>query len=146
MKIVVIDGQGGALGKSVVEMLKKRAVAADVAGGTEIVAIGTNSAATAAMLGAGADCGATGENSVVVATRDADIVLGPIGILSADAMLGEITPAIARAVGASRAKKILIPVSRCNVVVVGTVDLSYAERVRMAVELAWAEIEEMRGA
>ncbi len=140
MRIVVIDGQGGALGKSVVEMLKKRAVAA------EIVAIGTNSAATAAMLGAGADCGATGENSAVVVTRDADIVLGPIGILSADAMLGEITPAIARAVGECRAKKILIPVSRCNVVVVGTKDLPYAERVRMAVDLAEAEVGAMRGA
>lgn len=143
MKIVVIDGQGGALGKSVVEMLKKKKIAADAA---EIVAIGTNSAATAAMLGAGADCGATGENAVVVATRDADIVIGPIGILSADAMLGEITPTIARAVGACRAKKILIPVSRCNVVVVGTRDLPYAERVRMAVELAEVEIGAMRGA
>jgi hypothetical protein len=112
LKIVVMDGQGGALGKSVVEALKAKKWGRQK---VEIVAIGTNSTATAAMLGAGADCGATGENSVVVVARDADIIVGPIGILCADAMLGEITPAMARAVGQSRAKKILIPVNRCNV-------------------------------
>ncbi|MBO6001642.1 MAG: DUF3842 family protein [Spirochaetales bacterium] len=107
MKIVVIDGQGGKIGKTIIEQLK----AADST--SEVIAIGTNALATAAMLKAGADNGATGENPVVLASRTADVIVGPIGIIAADSMLGEITPKMAEAIGQSSAKKVLIPVSKC---------------------------------
>ncbi len=107
MKIVVIDGQGGRIGKTVIEQLRESSLVCD------ILAIGTNSAATSAMLKAGADNGATGENPVVIACRDADFIVGPIGIIAADSMFGEITPKMAEAVGQSRARKVLIPVNKC---------------------------------
>lgn len=128
MKIVVIDGQGGRLGQLIVEGIKKEAMKAD------IYAIGTNSIATSAMLKAGADFGATGENPVVVACRDADVITGPIGILSADSLLGEITPAMATAVGQSRAIKLLLPVSQCNNRVVGVKPLTMGEMVGETIE------------
>ena len=99
MKIIVIDGQGGKMGKGVVEQLKKAHP------GLELIAVGTNSIATSAMLKAGADAGATGENPVVVNSRDADIIIGPIGIVIANSLLGEITPAMAVAVGAVPPRK-----------------------------------------
>ncbi|MDR1138132.1 MAG: DUF3842 family protein [Synergistaceae bacterium] len=132
MKIVVIDGQGGALGKSLISAIRN---AGRNSSGFEIIAVGTNSAATSTMLSAGADRGATGENPAAVACSDADIIAGPVGILSANSMLGEITPLISRAVGASRAKKYLIPVSKCDIVVVGVSDMSYAEYVKLAAEM-----------
>ena len=128
MKIVVIDGQGGRLGQLIVEGIKKEAMKAD------IYAIGTNSIATSAILKAGADFGATGENPVVVACRDADVITGPIGILSADSLLGEITPAMATAVGQSRAIKLLLPVSQCNNRVVGVKPLTMGEMVGETIE------------
>ena len=128
MKIVVIDGQGGRLGQLIVEGIKKEAMKAD------IYAIGTNSIATSAMLKAGADFGATGENPVIVACRDADVITGPIGILSADSLLGEITPAMATAVGQSRAIKLLLPVSQCNNRVVGVKLLTMGEMVGETIE------------
>jgi hypothetical protein len=128
MKIIVIDGQGGKMGKTVIEQLKKRHP------GLELYAIGTNSIATAAMLKAGADYGATGENPCIVNAQDADIIIGPIGIVFANALLGEITPAIATAVGASRAYKILIPVNRCNHYVVGCTESSLSEYIHMVCE------------
>lgn len=128
MKIVVIDGQGGRLGQLIVEGIKKEAMKAD------IYAIGTNSIATSAMLKAGADFGATGENPVIVACRDADVITGPIGILSADSLLGEITPAMATAIGQSRAIKLLLPVSQCNNRVVGVKPLTMGEMVGETIE------------
>lgn len=128
MKIVIIDGQGGRLGQLLTEGIKKEGVMAD------IYAIGTNSIATSAMLKAGADYGATGENPVLVACRDADVILGPIGILAADSLLGEITPNMAVAIGQSKALKLLLPVSHCNNQVVGVKPLSLSELVREAVE------------
>ena len=130
MNIMVIDGQGGRMGKSIVEQMK-RTFPVD-----EILAIGTNSIATAAMLKAGADAGATGENPAIVGCRTADLIIGPLGIVIADSLLGEITPAMAAAIGQSRAKKILLPVNRCQHYVVGCRDLPLGELVRMAVELA----------
>lgn len=127
MKIVVIDGQGGRLGCLIVEAIKKEKVKADV------YAIGTNSIATSAMLRAGADFGATGENPVIVACRDAEVIVGPIGIISADSLLGEITPAMALSVGQSNAVKLLLPVSHCNNRVVGVQNLTMAEMVKDAV-------------
>ena len=101
----------------------------------EITAVGTNAIATAAMLKAGADQGATGENPVLVACRTADIIAGPIGILSADSLLGEITPAMAVAVGQSSAKKVLLPVNQCSNLVVGVPGLTVKELMDKAVEL-----------
>ena len=106
MKLVIIDGQGGKMGRTVIEQLKKNLP------DLEIYAIGTNSIATSAMLKAGADYGATGENPVIVGARTADIIIGPIGIVIADALMGEITPSMATAIGQSPAYKILIPVNR----------------------------------
>ena len=107
MKVVVIDGQGGNIGKRVVEEIKANGIQ------SEVMAIGTNSTATAQMMKGGADIGATGENPVVLASRDADIIIGPIGIIMADSMYGEITPKMAESVGASKARKILIPINKC---------------------------------
>lgn len=130
MNIMVIDGQGGRMGKSIVEQMKRNFPE------DEVLAIGTNSIATAAMLKAGADAGATGENPAIVGCRTADLIIGPLGIVIADSLLGEITPAMAAAIGQSRAKKILLPVNRCQHYVVGCRDLPLGELVRMAVELA----------
>ena len=127
---MVIDGQGGRMGKSIVEQMKRNFPE------DEILAIGTNSIATAAMLKAGADAGATGENPAIVGCRTADLIIGPLGIVIADSLLGEITPAMAAAIGQSRAKKILLPVNRCQHYVVGCRDLPLGELVLMAVELA----------
>ena len=129
MKIVVIDGQGGRIGKTIIEQLK-----ASPAFSPEILAIGTNSIATSAMLKAGADNGATGENPVIVASRSADVIVGPIGIIAADSMLGEITPRMAEAIGQSSARKVLIPVNRCFEVA-GVAEMSLSQYVEKAVEL-----------
>lgn len=127
-KIVVIDGQGGRLGRMIVAGIR----AAELP--CELLAVGTNSIATANMLKAGADAGATGENPVVVACRDADVIVGPVGILSADALLGEVTPAMAEAIGRSGATRLLLPVNLCATRVVGVRDLSFSELVAAAVE------------
>ena len=112
MKILVIDGQGGRVGRLLIEGLKQQAPQ------LYITAIGSNSIATASMLKAGADEGATGENPVVFNSATADIIIGPIGIILSNALLGEITPRMAEAVSSSKAKKILIPINRCNNLVV----------------------------
>lgn len=129
MKVVVIDGQSGRMGQLFIE----RARAASLP--CEIVAVGTNAIATSAMLKAGADAGATGENAVLVACRTADIIAGPIGILSADSLMGEITPAMAVAIGQSSAKKLLLPVNQCNNIVVGTQTLTLSKLMEEAAEL-----------
>ena len=113
MNILVIDAQGGGIGRQLVAGIRQELPDASV------TAVGANSAATDAMLKAGARTAATGENSVLVACRRADIIVGPIGIVIADAMLGEITPTMAAAVGQSPAKKILIPFRSCDNIVVG---------------------------
>jgi hypothetical protein len=126
MQIVIIDGQGGSLGKSLVEAIKKRFEH------VQVLAIGTNSLATSAMLRSGADGIATGENPVVVAARNADLIVGPLGIITADALHGEITPTMAVAVAQSKAHKILLPISKCNVSVVGRQDLNLTEMIDLA--------------
>jgi len=113
VQLVVIDGQGGSLGKALVGAIKKTFSQIDVLG------IGTNSLAASAMLKSGADAIATGENPVIVACRNADLIIGPLGILTSDALHGEITPAMAVAIAQSKAHKILIPISKCNVTIVG---------------------------
>lgn len=107
--VVVVDGQGGGMGRGLVESIKKKWPKLYVR------AVGTNSLATSAMLRAGADDGATGENAVVFNARQADLLLGPIGILTPNGLLGEVSPAMAGAVGASEAVKILLPSQRCSI-------------------------------
>lgn len=128
MRVLVIDGQGGGLGKQLVTAVK------GYDRGIEVIAVGTNSAATNMMLKAGADQAATGENSVVTVCRNADVIMGPVGIVIADAMLGEITPRMALAVGQSAAKRILIPVNLCDNIVVGIENMSMGRRVECAVD------------
>lgn len=128
MRVLVIDGQGGGLGRQLVGALK------EYDSGIEVLAVGTNSAATNAMLKAGADQAATGENSVVAASRRADVIMGPVGIVIADSMLGEITPKMAVAVGQSSAKRILIPVNLCDNIVVGVAETSMGKSVQNAID------------
>lgn len=128
MKIVIIDGQGGRLGQMLVEGVKARLPQA------QIYALGTNTVATTAMLKAGADFGATGENPVVRGVMDADGVLGPVGIVVANSILGEVTPAMAQAVGSCRARKYLVPMNSCGVIVAGVEDMSLPAYVAKAVE------------
>ena len=128
MNILIIDAQGGGIGRQLVGAIRQALPDA------EITAVGTNSAATAAMHRAGADHTATGENAVVVACRRADVIVGPIGIVIADSLWGEITPAMAAAVGQSRAKRILIPFNHCDNLLVGVSDLSVSALLQEAVE------------
>lgn len=127
MKIMVIDGQGGKIGKMLVENFKKALPE------YELIALGTNSIATSTMLKAGADLGATGENPVILNCTDADIIIGPLGIAIANSLLGEITPSMSAAINKSKAKKVLIPVNRCNTIVVGVTELPLNEYVKLAI-------------
>lgn len=117
MNILIIDAQGGGIGRQLVAAIRENLPEA------EITAVGTNTAATAAMLKAGAHHGATGENAVVVGCRRADVIIGPVGIVIADALYGEVTPAMALAIGQSAAKRILIPVNHCDNVIIGAAAL-----------------------
>ena len=127
MNILVIDGQGGMIGRQLITEIRKTIPDA------EITAVGTNTLATASMLKAGADSGATGENSVIVCARRADVIIGPVGIVIADSLLGEVTPAMAAAVGGSSVKKILLPVNKCNNIIVGTADKSTSDLIAEAI-------------
>lgn len=127
MKIIVIDGQGGRMGSLIIEKIKEAGIA------QELTAIGTNSLATSAMLKAGASTAATGENPVIVNSRTADFIIGPIGIIAADSLLGEITPAMANAVSSSTAYKILLPLNRCNHYIAGVQNLGLGDLVQDAV-------------
>ena len=128
MRLLVVDAQGGGIGKQVVAAVKKQFPQ------IEITAVGTNSAATSVMLKAGADHAATGENAVVVGCRNADLIVGPIGIVIADSLYGEITPTMAVAVGQSRARRILIPMNHCDNVIVGVDDLSIGRMLSSVLE------------
>ena len=128
-KILIIDGQGGRIGAQLIEAVRERLPDA------EITAVGTNSLATANMLKASPDLAATGENPVLVGCRRADVIAGPVGIVIADSLAGEITPEMARAVGQSDALRVLIPVNRCDNMVAGVGDLPLAALIRDAAEL-----------
>ena len=127
MTILVIDGQGGNIGRALVREITDKLPDA------ELIAVGTNSIATASMLKAGARNAATGENAVLVACRRADVIAGPVGIVIADALLGEVTPAMAMAVGQSRAARVLIPVNRCDTLVAGVTDNTTASLLQDAI-------------
>ena len=118
MNILVIDGQGGQLGGQLVKAILQQMKEA------KVMAVGTNAIATAAMLKAGAHQASTGENPVVVACRKADVIIGPIGIVIADAMFGEVTPKMAVTVAQADAVRILLPVNKCDNLVAGVPDLS----------------------
>lgn len=128
MNVLVIDAQGGGIGRQIVAAVKNNFPQAD------ITAVGTNSIATSAMLKAGADHAASGENAVVVGCRRADVIIGPVGIVIADAMLGEVTPAMAAAVGQSAAKRLLIPVNHCDNIVVGVSELPLGKMIEDVVK------------
>lgn len=128
MRVLVIDGQGGGLGRQLVAAIS--AACPDA----ELTAVGTNSLAASAMLKAGAARAATGENAVLVNARRADVIVGPLGIVIADALLGEITPAMAAAVGQADAKRILIPVNHCDNYVVGIADVPVGTLVQSAAQ------------
>lgn len=129
MKIAVVDGQGGGIGKLIVEALRKEAELE----GVYITALGTNALATSAMLKAGADDGATGENAICINVADAHVITGTVGIILANGMMGELTPKMAEAIGSSRAHKVLLPVNRCRLHVVGVLPESLPGLVSMLV-------------
>ncbi len=127
-KVLVIDGQGGKIGRGLVSQLLK---SPDL---VEVTAVGTNSMATANMMKGGASRAATGENAIVVMSSRADIITGPIGIIIADALLGEITPRAACAVSSSSAVRVLIPMNKCENIIVGVQDMSLSAMIDAAVE------------
>lgn len=112
--ISIVDGQGGGIGKNLVGKLKKR-IPKD--SGITVCALGTNSVATNNMLKAGADIGATGQNAIIRNAGQSDVILGPIAIIAANSMMGELTPEMAVAISSSPARKILIPLNRCNIAI-----------------------------
>jgi hypothetical protein len=114
----VIDGQGGQLGSQIIRAIRTRY------NDINIIAVGTNATATTSMIKAGANQGATGENPVIVASRKADVIIGPVGIVIADSLLGEITPKMAVAIGQSNATKILVPINKCENLVAGVPNLT----------------------
>lgn len=112
MIIAVVDGQGGGIGRAIVEKVKKELPE------HKVIALGTNAAATGQMLKGGADDGATGENAIIYNIPRVDIICGVVAILNSNAMLGELTPKMAEAIGSSEAYKILLPLNRCHIHVV----------------------------
>ncbi|MBQ3533674.1 MAG: DUF3842 family protein [Clostridia bacterium] len=128
MRVLIVDGQGGRLGKQLVKEVLERFPQA------ELMAVGTNSMATEQMLKAGAQRAATGENAVVVACRKADVILGPMGIVIADALMGEVTPEMAKAVGQSEGVRILLPSDKCSTLVAGVADTGMTALIRDAMD------------
>ena len=135
--VLVLDGQGGGMGTQLIKMLAP-ALPADC----ELLAVGTNVLATSAMLKAGARRGATGENAVVYNAARADLILGPIGMILANGILGEVSPKMATAVSGSEAEKFLIPSSHCGVQIAGTQDCRLEDYLQNAVTLALRVLEE----
>ncbi|MBR3364799.1 MAG: DUF3842 family protein [Solobacterium sp.] len=135
-KVLVIDAQGGGIGRQIITGIREKMPDLD------ITAVGTNSAATSNMLKAGASRAATGENAVVVGCRTADIIIGPIGIAIADAMLGEVTARMAEAVGQSNAERILIPFQHCGSLIVGVNETNTGKLVAEAIGLLCRLVQE----
>jgi hypothetical protein len=129
MRIAVIDGQGGGVGRSIIDRVRTQ-----FGGSVSILALGTNAVATNLMLKAGADEGASGENAIIVNAPKVDAIVGCVAILSADSMLGEITSSMAAAIGSSPAMKILIPLNRCGIEVVGLRGASLSDCIEDAIE------------
>jgi len=134
LKLAVIDGQGGGIGATIIKGIRQ-AIDQDV----EILALGTNSAATTRMMKAGANRGATGENAIVLTCKMVDLIIGAIGIIMANSMMGEVSPAMAAAVTSSSAPKILLPLTQENVILVGASE----EPLPHLVERAISKIKEI---
>jgi len=126
--ILVVDGQGGGIGRQIIEGIRLRMPDADV------TAVGTNSIATSVMMKAGANRAGTGENAVLVNCRTADIIIGPLGIVIADSMMGEISPAMAAAIGQSAATRLLLPMNMCHNVIVGTANVPIKTLVTQTID------------
>lgn len=137
MRIGIIDGQGGGIGSAIIRQLK------EVFGEKiEIWALGTNAIATAAMMKARANRGATGENAIIQSVVKVDIILGTISVVMAQAMMGEMTPAMAAAIAASPAKKLLLPLSQENITVVGMYKEPLPHLIEQAVKILKKEFME----
>ncbi len=128
MKIMIMDGQGGGVGRSLVEEIRVKYPDA------ELIAVGTNATATSNMMKGGTALGATGENAVIYNSSRVDAIVGPVGIVAANAMLGEITPKMAQAVASSNAKILLIPMNRCHVQVMGVESKKLGDYIKEAVD------------
>lgn len=135
MRILVIDGQGGGIGSRLVALLKP-----SLPPDCELLCAGTNALATAAMLKAGAQRGATGEHAILYNAGRADLLLGPIGIILSNGIMGEVSPAIAGAISGAEAVKILVPSATCGTLVAGTEELRLEDYLKRAVELALREV------
>ncbi len=129
MKIAVIDGQGGGIGRLIVEKLREA-----LGNSCTILALGTNALAASVMLKAGANEGASGENAIVFSSSRVDIITGSVAILAANSYSGELTPRMAEAIASSEAVKILIPLNRCGIEICGTVDEPLPWQVENLVE------------
>lgn len=137
MNIAVVDGQGGGIGRAIVAKVKE--AFPDI----RIIALGTNAVATGQMLKAGADDGATGENAIIHNMEHVDVVLGVIGILNANSMMGELSPAMATAIGGSHTYKILLPINRCHIHVVSVEELSLGAHIDNAVKALQSYMESL---
>ena len=136
MRVMVIDGQGGGVGKALIE-----ALAPKLPDGVELLAFGTNSSATAAMKKAGAHSAATGENAICYFAPRCDIILGTLGIIAANSIMGELTPKMAEAISSSDAVKILLPMNQCNLLVVGISNDTLPVRIRQAADTVLKHIK-----
>ena len=134
-RICVIDGQGGGIGSTIIKKLKGL-----FQENIEIIALGTNAIATAQMLKARANRGASGENAIVQTVKTVDIIIGPVGIIIANAMMGEVTPEIAKAVASSPAKKLLIPLTQENIEIVGISSVPLPHLIENLVEVNLKQI------
>lgn len=137
MRIMIMDGQGGGVGRSLVEALSESLPQA------RLIAVGTNATATANMMKGGTSNGATGENAVIYNSSHVDVIIGPVGIVLANAMLGEITPRMAEAVASSDARLVLIPMNKCHITMVGIENKKLSDYVREGVEVVRKLASEM---
>ncbi len=134
-KVLVVDGQGGGLGKNIIEQLKLNNL------NICIVAVGTNALATNNMLKAGADYAITGENAIIFNCQDADIIIGPIGIVIANSLMGEFSPAMTQAIGSSHAVRLLLPHNKCKTVVLGSKNSTMNDNIAELIETVKTLIE-----
>lgn len=128
IKILVIDGQGGKLGRQIIMSIT------EAISNVHITAVGTNAIATSNMIKAKVDVAVTGENAIIHNSKLADIIVGPIGIVVADSFYGEITPKMAEAIGLSHAYRVLLPMNKCNNIVVGIETITLTKLIELAVE------------